>query len=175
MLPSFEKRLRRALPAAGLLLALLLTGCGADTPQDTISRALGVDVHAGTAADSCDTHSGFHGDGLDFAVLTFPDDGLAGQLAADPAWQPLPLDDTLTALVYGLDTGTVCTGPYLTDTAGAPLLPPVTNGYVYALDRHKESTDGRVGPETLARAALNLTVALYDTDTDTLYYAALDT
>lgn len=69
--------MKQMIAAAGLLfgLALLLTACGPQEPQKTISKELGIDVSQGTVAIDFDSHGGFHGDGVACAALQFPMQG----------------------------------------------------------------------------------------------------
>ena len=114
--------------AAGIAAALLITlsACGAVSPQETLSRELGVDLSSGTAFSSYDTHGG-NGDGTSCTVLDFTDHSLAGQLEDASDWTPLPLDPTAQALVYGISEDTVSIGPFLTDADGTPLVPEIQN------------------------------------------------
>ena len=63
------------------------------------------------------------------------------------------------------------TGPYLTDGEGDPLVPEIRAGFYRLIDRHAQAGE----TDLLGRASLNFTLALYDTDTDTLYYFEMDT
>ena len=166
--------------AALAALALLLAGCGRQTLQDKAAEALGLDLSAGTVLAESDTHGGFHGDGAACLKLAFADGALAEAIAADPAWSPLPLSDTATALVWGLTTeqdGTSMTwGPYLTGDDGQPLVDPaVETGWYRLIDRHSEAADPADESGVLGRGSLNFTLALYDADRNELYYMTLDT
>ena len=111
-------------------------------------------MSAGEEISSSDTHGGFHGDGISCVALQFPDSQVADAIAANAAWTPLPLDETAQALAYGVtreDGGEVFSaGPYLTGDAGD-------------------------GQNLLERASLNVTLAVYDADSDTLYFCEMDT
>ena len=166
-----------SLIAATALLLAGLTACKTKTPQNLASEALNLDLSAGSAVSSYDTHSG-NGDGTSCIVLPFQDDAVLEQIQASDAWHPLPIDQTTQVLVYGLsgETGENSwqIGPYLTDDSGNPLVPEVQNGYYVLLDRQAE--DGKApGSDILDRGSFNFTFGLYDTDTDTLYCCELDT
>ena len=163
-----------------LCLLLALTGCGARSLQEKASLALELDLSTGTPVAERDTHGGFHGDGMSFLKLSFPDSTLADAIAADPNWNPLPLSDLTTALVYGITTEQDGTsmgwGPYLTDDPGEPLVSPaVENGWYRFIDRHAQSYDSADESEVLERGSFNFTLALYDADRNELYYLTLDT
>mgnify|MGYP002801458302 FL=1 len=166
--------------AAALLAALALAGCGeAGRPgigasaKEKAAYALGVlglEEEAVTSINTQTDRGGFHGDGTLFMEFTFVDDGMEEQIAADPAWQPLPPDDTVQALVWGLETAAGSNGPFLADEEGAPLVPPVKKGYYRLIDR-QEQTDTSL----LERGSFNFTVAVYDAEARVLYFGELDT
>ena len=158
------------------LMLFTLTACGSEDPAEEISRALHIDVSAGEELSSSDTHGGFHGDGISCVALQFPNSQVADAIAANAAWTPLPLDETAQTLAYGVtreDGGEVFSaGPYLTDDSGDPLLPGIANGFYRLIDRHSDAGDGQ---NLLERASLNVTLAVYDADSDTLYFCEMDT
>lgn len=160
--------------AWGLACLLLcgLAGCGSETMADRISEVTG--LPSGVVQDSFDNHGGFHGDGIAYAVVTFPDSAAERAIAQNPDWKPYPLDDTLQALLYGVTTASESSGPYVTDDDGTPLFPEISDGYYVLLDRYEESAPGHE-EDILHRASFNFTVAIYDKETRTLYYAEMDT
>ena len=87
----------------------------------------------------------------------------------------MPLTENLTALVYGLQTESSSVGPMIHSGDGAPVIPEVENGYYYFLDRHSQSTNPKDDSGVLDRASYNFTIAIFDTDQQTLYYMELDT
>ena len=46
------------------------------------------------------------------------------------------------------------------------------NGFYRLIDRHSDAGDGQ---NLLERASLNVTLAVYDADSDTLYFCEMDT
>ena len=52
-----------------------------------------------------------------------------------------------------------------------PGIPEIRAGFYRLIDRHAQAGE----TDLLGRASLNFTLALYDTDTDTLYYFEMDT
>ena len=161
-------------------LSLLLTACGSQTPQEEVSQALGIDVSSGQVISASDDHGGFHGDGTTFVQLQFSDSGVLEQIEESGRWEAFPLDRTAQALVYGVteEFGTEETGitvfqdgPYLVDSDGDPLVSEIREGYYQLIDRHAEAGQSDI----LDRHSFNFTLALYDTETDTLYFCELDT
>lgn len=164
----------------GILILCLLTAChGGRSLQEKISDACGVDISSGTIVTNSNSHGGFHGDGQLFASVKFTDNRIAEELSEDAAWHPLPLSKTLTTLVYGTQTADSQNGPYLKDATGAALFPEIQHGYYYFIDRQSEQPTGSTGRHDdtgiLDRYSFNFTIVIYDTDTNTLYYAELDT
>ena len=164
-------------------LALLLTACGGGSVrsvQDEIAGALELDLSGCEVVSSWDDHGGFHGDGTAFAELKCSGGGVLDQIKEDGNWKAFPLDRTAQSLVYGVteqtgteETGIMVyqTGPYLTDGEGDPRVPESRAGWYRLIDRHAQAGE----TELLGRASLNFTLALYDADTDTLYFCEMDT
>ena len=131
-----------------------------------IGRQLNLDLSQATFAEYRDTHGGFHGDGETFAVLSLPEEGIESvesmmSLCA-PRWNPVPLTEELRRVLYGDDQH----APLCPDS-----IPRVENGWYYFKDELGEPS----GEESLFdRASFNFCVALYDAETRTLYYFALD-
>lgn len=138
-----------------------------DFLQTRISDSLGIDVSKGVIEISYDDHSGFQGDGTSYAVLTFTGDELEKQISAPGGWNRLPLNHTLETLIYGTRTATAATGPFLGIT-----FPRIEEGYWYFYDRQGQ-THG--DSEVLNRGSYNYTFAIYDIDSDKLYYCEYDT
>ena len=159
-----------------LLAGIVMTGCQAKEGriQKKISDSLGVDVKEGTIVASEDSHGGFHGDGMYFVTLSFSNRTFLDQASGVQGWDSLPLSENLTKLVYGIEDDTSKIGPYLTKEIGEPVIPDVQNGCYYFLDRHSQSVDGYDDNDVLNRGSLNLTIAIYDMDTGTLYYMEYD-
>ena len=152
----------------------VLTACGSPTAQDTVSGDLAwmfprqrFSLRQMTTGDSM-------GDGMTVIVLDCGDTDIAGQIGGMEGWKPFPLDDTVKALVYGVEDGTVKMGPYLSDEAGEPLVPEIEEGYYRLIDRQAE--EGKAtGADILHRASFNFTLGLYDAGEDRLYFCKLDT
>ena len=57
-------------------------------------------------------------------------------------------------------------------SARALISPGIANGFYRLIDRHSDAGDGQ---NLLERASLNVTLAVYDADSDTLYFCEMDT
>ncbi|MCI8646570.1 MAG: hypothetical protein HFE76_07150 [Firmicutes bacterium] len=86
------------------------------------------------------------------------------------------MSENTAALVYGVVSETFVSGPYLTNGEdNEPLFPKIQNGYYYFLDKQIENGDMHDDAGVLGRHSMNFIIAIYDADTDTLYYGELDT
>ncbi len=180
-----------AAPFIGALLLYLLFFVlyGVETSRDknltdvqpylpVMEKELGIELDGGEMIYGYDGHGGFHGDGTACIVLSFSEDAVLEQIEKNTAWRPLPLNETAHILCYGITTqtenGTVSRGPYLTDGHREPYLPPIEKGYYLLLDRQPEAYK-QWGENMLDRPSLNFTLAIFDTETNRLYYCAMDT
>ncbi len=129
-----------------------------------LGRKLGIGLPAPQSWESKDDHGGFHGDGLRQDVLQFsPEDGEVVEKrikSRGDLWNPGPFDDYLGGVVYA--------GGHGAKEAGWPRNPE--NAYWFFKDRHNQKE--KILTE---RHSWNYTAALFDTDTDTLYYLEFDT
>ena len=161
-----------------LLLLFTMTGCGVEKKNSVlsdISKEIGVDVVAGEVISESDTHGGFHGDGDTVIVLQIDDTSFSNLIKENEEWNAMPLTENLTALVYGLHTETSSIGPMIHPGDNISVVPEIENGYYYFRDRHYQSKDPKDDTDVLSRASYNFTIAIYDTDTNILYYLELDT
>ena len=150
------------------VITLLASACQS---YDDISVMLGADVSTAKTISSENSHGGFHGDGERYLIFAFDNDSFENTIKKDNTWHKLPVtDDTITALLYGLETPEMTFGPYINQD-----IPQIPNGYYFFYDRHSESVDPFDASDVLKRGSFNFTAAIYDTDTDTLYYVELDT
>lgn len=154
---------------AALWLSILMTACqSSNNPSDKIGRALGLNLSDSTVISKVETH-GFFGDGTTYNVVNCDDDSVLQQIQNSSDWNPLPMDETTTALVYGLFDDSYQIGPYLNDNSGNPLFPEVANGYYRLIDRQNNAQD------ILDRPSFNFIVAVFDSDENILYYGKRDT
>lgn len=54
-----------------------------------------------------DSHGGFHGDGMMFQQISFEDSKILDEIKDNDSWRPMPLNQNIVALVYGIDVGVV--------------------------------------------------------------------
>ena len=104
---------------------------------------------------------------------------LEESLQTAQGWHALPLDNDVRYLLYGTegveetsDGAFLSASPYLTGEDGAPLFPPVEEGYWFFYD---EQTESYTAQGVRERPSQNFTAAVYDSQTKTLYCGELDT
>ena len=121
--------------------------------------------------EQLDTHGGFLGDGEYYLIFDCSDNKeLAREKIKD--WKKLPLSHNLDILIYG---GEKESGTYYPGLAEEAHIPEIKNGYYIFEDRHQESADSADDTELFNRFSYNFSIAIYDCDTDRMYYFAYDT
>ena len=89
-------------------------------------------------------------------------------------WEPLPLSQNLNLAMYGGEKDGIENGYHFAEEAHWPR---IEHGFYRFLDRSSESEAEHPEDDTelLNRYSFNFSVAIYDTDSDILYYYELDT
>lgn len=151
-----------------ILLIVCLVYFGFSRRESQIKRRTGVDISGANLVSEYDTHSG-NGDGVSCLIYDTKSTDIDRQIIQNEKWSPLPADDTVHTLLWGMSDENSKTGPYLFDEKEQPLVSYTDNGYYILIDRH--SAPGNI----LERGSFNLTIALYDADRQLMYYCKLDT
>ena len=121
--------------------------------------------------EEVDTHGGFHGDGHYYLVLDCSANKELAQIKLKN-WHELPLPETLNYIVFGTEIrGTT----YRNGWAEEASVPIIKNGYYMFKDRHSESNDSADASQLHDRCSYNFSVAVYDCDTNKMYYFEFDT
>ena len=159
---------------------MFLTGCGGkDSLKASVAKKLSIDCSSAVITEKYDSHGGFLGDGTSFYALQFKGGSQAETIKASEDWKPFPLPDSLKTVAWGLQDDEHDFAPMIIkdNDWDHPLIPQVQNGYYFFRDRHSYATDPKDDSMLLdeSRPSYNFTLAIYDTDTDTLYYAEVDT
>ena len=131
---------------------------GTSRRRKEISKALGVDLGGAEIVSDRDDHGGLQGDGTTFTVLRLTEES-AGEIEKSAAWHGLPLDETAQALLK------------LTDKFDSP---EIQAGRYLLIDRQSDELQ-KEEPDILKRYSFNFTLAVFDSDTKTLYYCTMDT
>ncbi len=116
-----------------------------------------------TVVEELDTHSGFLGDGSYYLILDCSDNRKEA-LDKVKGWKKLPLSENLERIMYG--------GCELAEKAH---IPQTENGYYIFEDRSSESTDSTDDTELFDRYSFNFSIAVYNCDSDKMYYFEYDT
>ena len=147
-----------------LLPLLLLCFFVWESEGSYLGRKLGIGLAEPMSWESTDDHGGFHGDGLRLDVLQFsPVDGEVVEAriqSRGDLWNSGPFDEYLGGIVYADGHGA--------KESGWPRYPE--NAYWFFKDRHSQQEKALD-----ERYSWNYTAALFDADTDTLYYLEFDT
>lgn len=169
--------MKRLLCVLASICLLCFSGCSKSGKiTDEISATIGIDLSNTEYVTRIDTHGGFHGDGNTIVTMPLSSESVLEQIQGNSNWHSLPFTENLTAVVYGIHTDNSSIGPYITvDDSRNAAVPEITNGYYFFLDRHSQSTDPHDDTNVLSRASFNLTIAIYDCDTEMLYYLEFDT
>ena len=131
----------------------------------------GFRTSAFTVIEEKDTHGGFLGDGTYYLILDCSErKEQATELIKD--WKPLPLTENLQLIMYGGEKNGV---GYAYDLAEEAHWPIINNGVYKFVDRHSEAVDKSDDTNLFNRYSYNFTIAVYDFDTDKLYYFEFDT
>ena len=149
-----------------VLLALLcivsLTACteSEKTEYDVLSDMIGnIDISRGEVAAYTSQHE-LTDKGTTYGEVIFPDQSFRDAIQSNKDWKALPMSNDLAAYIFNEDD---------------PLIPAATNGYYYFRDRHPNSTDAGNESQFLTRDEMHYMVAVYNTDTQTLYIYVYDT
>lgn len=142
-----------------LFLAVFVCGCKSEYRRKYVSRVLDTDLTDGVLVFESDSHSGFHGDGVLNVCIK-----LGNDIQLNENWHSLPLGDELNKLLYDKD------GFNFALNYG---IPDVENGFYFFDDRFEGDEDK--GENILNRGAFNFTYAVYDADSNTVYFLKVDT
>lgn len=121
--------------------------------------------------EETDTHGGFHGDGAYHLIMDCSENkGKALEIVN--SWNQLPLSENLNLIMYGGERDGMTYGFNLAELAN---MPTIENGCYCFYDRHSESTDSGSDANLFDRASFNFSLAVYDFDTNMMYYFEYDT
>ena len=124
-----------------------------------------------TVVEELDTHGGFIGDGSYYLILDCSENK-AKAMNLTENWNELPLTENLGLIMYGGEKDGVSYGYNLAEDAHMPI---IENGYYIFRDRHSESVDNEDDSQLFDRNSYNFSIALYDCNTDRMYYFVYDT
>ena len=134
--------------------------------NDVIEQALDIQTDGGVEEAYIETHGGFHGDGLTYIRINFSRTELESILVEKEGWRETPLTENIHTTLYGNEEWRG-----IKDSCDF-LLPEVENGYYYFFDRQSNSFEDE---DLRKRPSFNFTFAIYDVETDILYFIKFDT
>lgn len=124
----------------------------------------GFDKDEFTVVEETDTHGGFLGDGEYYLVLYCSDNTHKARELVN-GWKKLPLSQNLT---HFMPSDEHEEGYYYR-------FPEINNGVYLFYDRHDEAKDPYSDADYQNRHSVNYSIAVYDYDTERLYYYEHDT
>ena len=113
---------------------------------------------------------GFHGDGFSRLILDCSENTVEAHKIVDE-WKKMPLSENLQLIMYGGEKDGKSYGFYCAEEAHWPMI--VSNGVYKFVDEN--SDDESDDTNLFNRSSFNFMIALYDLDTDILYFYEMDT
>jgi len=157
-----------------MTILLLAIGCSSQTINERISNVVGVEIRESIEIEHKDSHGGFHGDGETVAVIKFNEtDGekIQSDILKSKEWVNLPLSENLSLLMYGGEKNSI---HYSYNLAEKLDMPVVSNGYYFFVNRHSNRVSSKDDIDIFNQNSFNFTIAVYDIDTQTMYYLEFD-
>lgn len=152
-----------------LILCTLCAACG--FTQSPFNRYFELKMVDYIVLEEQDTHGGFHGDGSCHLILDCSQNADKARAIVEN-WSALPLPENLQLVMYGGEKDGVNYGFYFAQSAHWPT---IENGVYKFVDRHSEAKDRSDASGLLDRYSFNFSIAVYDLDSDILYYFEMDT
>ncbi len=122
-----------------------------------------------SVVEELDSHGGFQGEGSHYMILDCSGNKQkALEIIED--WNKLPLSKNLNHIMYGEEDIN-----YEINLAQEAHIPKIENGYYIFEDSQLGNRDNRDDSELFNRASFNFEIAIYDCDTDRMYYFEYDT
>ena len=150
------------------ILLVVLSCCSINLQPDDY---FGFSKQSFTVVEEMDTHGGFLGDGAYYLILDCSNNADAA-LNIVANWNQLPLSRNLNLIMYDGEKDGVAYGYNLSEVAH---MPTIENGYYRFEDRHSEANDASDDSGLFSRSSFNFSLAVYDSDTNRLYYFEFDT
>ena len=162
----------RRLKCVFIVVTLLcLSGCFAFSADKYINKKINLDINGCDININKDERMGFNGDGIRYVKASCTKNS-KNMIKQVNNWNKLPLSQNLELIMYGGEKDNV---EYDYDLAKNQNIPKIENGYYLFIDRHKSSTDTSSDKDLFDRTSFNFTLAMYDIDSNTLYFYEFDT
>lgn len=147
---------------------IALSSCSINPRSDLY---FGFSKQSFTVVEEMDTHGGFHGDGSYYLILDCSNN-VDAALSNVANWNQLPLSENLNLIMYGGEKDGMT---YVYNLSEEAHIPAIENGCYCFKDRHSEANDASDDSGLFSRASFNFSLAVYDCDTNRLYYFEFDT
>lgn len=154
------------------VFVFVCTGCyDIKTTEEYIYDKIKIDISSCTITTEIETPVSFNGDGEYFITADCykSRDIILNQIKN---WNQLPLTNNLQLLMYGGEKDGITSFAIPSNEIE---IPNINKGYYYFLDRHDEAIYYNSDENVLNRFSYNFTIALYNEETNKLYYYELDT
>ena len=154
------------------VFVFVCTGCyDIKTTEEYIYDKIKIDISSCTITTEIETPVSFNGDGEYFITADCykSRDIILNQIKN---WNPLPLTNNLQLLMYGGEKDGITSFAIQSNEIE---IHNINKGYYYFLDRHDEAIYYNSDENVLNRFSYNFTIALYNEETNKLYYYELDT
>jgi len=155
-----------------MILLISLQGCAKkESIENLLSYKLSTKIISGDIIKSEDTHGGFHNDGERIIVIKYNDDcanSMLSNIQDNDKWSKFPMDENLNFLIYGGNKGDMYYGYEFAKKVG---IPKIEHGYYYFFNKQSNDQD----TDILNSPSLNFVIAMFDSDSNTLYYFEVDT
>ena len=158
-----------------IICCCFLSACSSQAPNEYISNKIGIKIPSNINIELTDTHAGFLGDGTTYTKIEFTDkvaDNINTSIKENHNWNLLPLSENLQLIMYGGIRGTLIYQYNLANHFG---IPTIQHGYWMFIDRFDKEITLYSDDDLFDSGSFNFTLAIYDTDTNTLYYLEYDT
>lgn len=154
-----------------IFVLLSLSGCFGLSTKEYINKKINLDITGCDIKINNDERMGFNGDGICYVKASCIKDS-KNMVKSISNWNKLPLSKNLELIMYGGKKDNV---EYDYDLAKEQNIPKIKNGYYLFIDRHKNSTNSNSDKDLFNRTSFNFTLAMYDIDSNILYFYEFDT
>ena len=151
-----------------ILTFFLIAGCSLSNREKYISKYIEANVDDCTILKEWDTHSGFLGDGEYFAKLKCSN---SDSLKFSSNWKKLPLPNIIQDI---LDIKWCDDANCLNFWEKYDVIKS-NSGYYFFLNRHFDVKNKYDVEELMNNVSYNFTLAIFEQDSNTIYYYEIDT
>lgn len=158
-----------------MICVLLCTGCFKASNVEIVSQSIGIKIPESIKIAYEDSHGGFLGDGETVAVIEFDEstgEEIQSEILNNKDWYNLPLSENLNLIMYGGKKNNINYGLNLAEKLDMPV---IENGFYFFFNRHSDRISRKDDSNIFDQHSFNFTIAVYDIDTQTLYYLEFDT